>query len=146
MEGYTVKKGTVLFREGDREDCMYALMAGSVRIVSGLGTPGEKELTRLTGGDYFGEMGMLEREPRSASAIAADDSRVMRITPENFEEFFTQRPEKVLSILQRTSHRLRELSGQAQTAAAALSRAKAAEAEGKPLSKDLKALLKRLAS
>jgi hypothetical protein len=60
--------GAVVFEEGDPGSRMYVIHSGEVRIVKRVGAR-EVELARLGPGEAFGEMALLERQPRSATAV-----------------------------------------------------------------------------
>src|SRR5919202_1911243 len=64
----------VVFREGDAGDALYLVGRGSIRI-SKSGRGGQQETLGFIGpGSFFGEMALLDRQPRSASAIAPEPS------------------------------------------------------------------------
>ena len=97
METKTFKKGEVIFKQGDLSDCMYDILWGKVGIYANYGTPEEKLLTTLETERFFGEMGMIEGRLRSATAVALEkDTRLRVITPETFNDYFRERPAKVL--------------------------------------------------
>jgi CRP/FNR family cyclic AMP-dependent transcriptional regulator len=64
--------GEEIFREGDLGDAMYVLLEGKVRISKQIPGVGEEALGILERGDYFGEMALIDRQPRSADAKAHD--------------------------------------------------------------------------
>ena len=104
-------KGDVLFREGEKGLCMYAVHSGSVGIYSNFGTELEKKLTSLYANTFFGEMGMLDNEARSATAVIEEDGTTLeRILPENLEELFRTNPMEIDMILRHLSSRLRQLT------------------------------------
>ena len=115
-DGYAGKvesypKGTVIFREGETGDCMYAIHWGEVGIYSGYGTDAQKELTTLAANTFFGEMGMISGEPRSATAVVLmDNTSVETISPDGFHELTEKNPPKASSVLQHLAHRLRQLT------------------------------------
>jgi len=104
------KAGTVIFREGEPGRCMYAIHWGQVGIYADYGKPGQKLLDELTSGQFFGEMGMIEDKPRSATAVAMTDTTLEIINAEDLTELFEQNPLKVDMILRNLSHRLRKLT------------------------------------
>lgn len=107
----TFPKGTVIFREGDEANCMFDIHWGSVGIYTGYGTPGQKLLTELTANRFFGEMGMIDGEPRSATAVTLEeDTTLETIYPEDLEALFRKNPPKVDMILRHLSFRLRRLT------------------------------------
>lgn len=107
----TFNKNQVIFRQGESSPCMYDVHWGKVGIYADYGTPNEKLLTELLADEFFGEMGMIENCPRSATAVALErNTKVQVITPETFQRYFTERPSKVLQIMQHMSQRLRRLT------------------------------------
>jgi len=73
--------GEVLFREGDPGDAMYVVLEGRVRISKHIPGAGEEALAILERGDYFGEMALIDRQPRSAEAKAHDGDAVVLSIP-----------------------------------------------------------------
>ena len=108
MEIKTFNRGIVIFREGDPGDCMYDVYSGKVGIYTAYGEPGQKLLMEYHPDQYFGEMGLLEHAPRSATAVAIEnDTSVAVITEESFGEFFEKNPARVLMVMQQMSRNLR---------------------------------------
>ena len=106
-------KGTVICKEGDIVPCMYDIHWGRVGIYSNYGKPEQVELTVLGANNFFGEMGMVDNAPRSATAVALDnDTTVEIIHPEDFAELFKQNPYKVDMIVRHLSTRLRKLTAE----------------------------------
>ena len=109
MQLKTFKQGEVIFREGDSGDCMYEVYTGKVGIYAAFGTPEQTLLADYYPDHYFGEMGLLEKAPRSATAVAmVDNTTVASITDDTFGEFFKKNPANVLAILQQMSRNLRK--------------------------------------
>lgn len=67
-----LEPGEGIFREGDPGDAMYVVLEGRVRISKQIPGVGEEALGILERGDYFGEMALIDRQPRSADAKAHD--------------------------------------------------------------------------
>ena len=104
MRGASYKKGEIIFREGDPGNCMYDIFWGR-----GYGTPQEKLLAELKTEDFFGEMGLLDRAPRSATVVSlSDDTYLGVITESDFHEYFQEKPAKVFLIMQQLSQKLRK--------------------------------------
>lgn len=100
-----------IFREGDKGDCMYYVFAGKVDIYSDFGNIDEKLLTTVDEGGFFGEMGMIEHLPRSATAIAqTNDTYIEQIFEEDLNLLVEQTPEFVIEILAHLSNRLRKMT------------------------------------
>lgn len=107
----TYEAGTIIFKKGEFARCMYAVYGGSVGIYSDYGTDNQNRLTELFPVSFFGEMGMVADETRSATAVAeADDTYVEIIRPEDLEDLMSESPVKVEMIIKHLSHRLRTLT------------------------------------
>ena len=101
--------GDVIFRAGEQSDCLYDIHDGVVGIYSDYQTSNEKLLAELHTDEVFGEMGILDDMPRSASAVCLKDCTVLVVKPENFMMFFQKKPAMVLQILQRMCIQVRDL-------------------------------------
>ena len=86
---------------------------GLVRVCKHLGLPHEVELARLSPGDFFGEMCILETLPRSATVQAVIDTTVYSLTSLNFYHLYQAMPAQysilVVNIARDLSRRLRHL-------------------------------------
>jgi CRP/FNR family cyclic AMP-dependent transcriptional regulator len=85
-----VKKDEIIFKEAETGDAFYLIVSGSVRISTIVPGVGEEALTILREGEYFGEMALIDDAPRSASAIANDDTILLLIEKENFRKLLAQ--------------------------------------------------------
>ena len=107
----TYRKGTVIFKEGEVGKCMYIVYGGTVGIYTNYGDPKQIRLTELYPVSFFGEMGMISDDARSATAVAeSDDTYVEIVRPEGLEQLFKESPVKVEMILKHLSYRLRMLT------------------------------------
>ena len=79
-----VAAGQDVVREGDEADALYLVEAGAMRVSSHEGTGRERELTSLGPGDYFGEIGLMRRIPRTATVSATAPGRLLRIDGGSF--------------------------------------------------------------
>ncbi len=70
------KTGDAIIQEGERGNLFYLIVAGHVRVVAD-GLEGPKEVARLAPGQFFGEMAVLNDEPRTASVIAIAEVRCL---------------------------------------------------------------------
>jgi CRP-like cAMP-binding protein len=75
--------GEVIFKEGALADEMYVVLSGTVLITKFIPGAGEEALAFLGRGDYFGEMALIDRQPRSAGALAHDDGATILAIPAN---------------------------------------------------------------
>lgn len=106
------QSGEVIFREGTYEPCMYQLLEGRVGIYACYGQEGETLLTELKAenGACFGEMGLIESMPRSATAVALEDVRAEVVTRENFGAYFQEQPQRIYQVMAQMGGRIRVLS------------------------------------
>lgn len=110
------KKNEVIFREGDLGDAFYLIVTGGVRISTLVPGVGEEALTILREGEYFGEMALIDDAPRSASAIANEDTMLLCIGKDDFRKLLERQTDiayKLLWIFTKTlSARLRKTDEQ----------------------------------
>ena len=108
MNTLVFKKGDVIFRQGDYSEVMYDIAKGKVGVFADYETETVQQLAELKAGDFLGEMGMIEVYPRSAAAVALeDDTALTEIGEDDLNEFFKDKPEKLLQIMKQMSERLR---------------------------------------
>ena len=103
--------GTVLFREGDPGGEMYVIQRGSVSISARVGAV-EKVLTTLGQGEFFGEMSILNRAPRSATAACVEDCQLLVVDARTFEAMVRASSEIAVRMIQKLAGRLAEADRQ----------------------------------
>lgn len=85
-----VDAGSRIITEGDPADAFYVLLEGRVRVSTRDDTGGVEELATLAAGDFFGEVGLLESIPRTASVDATEPARLLRIPGSDFVDTLTR--------------------------------------------------------
>ena len=105
-ENYKVDAGTVLVREGRREDEFYLIVDGSAKV-----TRGGKKIATLGSGDYFGELAVLIPGPRNATVTTTSTSEVLGIASRDFWALATEVPQILRSVLVGTARRLHQADG-----------------------------------
>jgi CRP-like cAMP-binding protein len=110
-------RGETLFLEGDPGTSLCIIDKGRVKL--GLTSAEGREiiLDLLGPGDVFGELALLDGEPRSANAIAVEASDVLLLARDEFLHFLRQHPQASLVLLSTLSHWLRRLTTQMQDTA-----------------------------
>ena len=109
MQTLSYQSGEVIFSQGSFATTMYEVSSGLVGIYAAYGTEGEHHLATFGPGSCFGEMGLVECYPRSATAVALEqDTTLVEVSADDFSTFYANRPEKVLSVMRQVSARLRE--------------------------------------
>ncbi len=137
-------KGSVIFKEGAWEIAMYDIISGKVGIYANYGEANETLLTELTAGRYFGEMAVVDALPRSATAVALEDTETSVIKGGEFDEYLTENTHKVIDIFQSLCTRLRELSKDYIDTCATIT--EYVEAEGKKNDKTFIGKIKKIVS
>jgi SulP family sulfate permease len=104
-------KDEVIFREGDAGSALYIIGKGCVSILAAVGGEMNKRLTTFGDGLYFGEMSLLEEAPRSATAVADEETELFMLEKNDFERIIHEDSEigmkVLLGIARGLSHRLR---------------------------------------
>lgn len=101
-------RGQVIFYEGDLGGSLYIIVTGSVKIVIMADDGREHILGLLHQGDFFGEVSLIDGEPRSATAIALDNVSVVMISRDDFIRLLRENPEMSLKIMVTLCERLRK--------------------------------------
>jgi len=107
-----VKQGEEILVEGETGREMYIIEEGRVEIFRRSGAE-ERSLRVLEAGDFFGEMGLLDDQPRGASARAATDARLLLIDHTTFDQMLRQYPEVSIRIMRSLCQRLRAAAAEA---------------------------------
>jgi CRP/FNR family transcriptional regulator/CRP/FNR family cyclic AMP-dependent transcriptional regulator len=103
---------TVVLEGDDSVQALYLIASGSVQVYM-TGVDGrETILSFLERGDFFGEMSLIDGEPRSASVRTVTDSQMLIIYREGFLSLIKQYPELAMSLLSEMSKRLRKANKQ----------------------------------
>jgi CRP/FNR family transcriptional regulator/CRP/FNR family cyclic AMP-dependent transcriptional regulator len=105
-------KDSVIFFEHDPGDSLYLIVSGRVRVTILADDGREIVLAVLGEGDFFGEMSLLDNEPRSATAIAMEDTEVLIIHQKEFFSIVEKRPPILIKLLSVISARLRKANHQ----------------------------------
>ena len=89
----TVDPGVSIVREGEHADALYVVLDGTVEVwARGQAGGAEHQLATLGPDSYFGEIGLLERIPRTATVVASVPTRLYRIGGEEFLDALTSSP------------------------------------------------------
>lgn len=96
--GKEFRPGQMIFCEWEPGDSLYIIVKGKVKIVKIFGKT-QKTLDVMEEGSIFGEMALLEEEPRSASAIAITETKLLEFNKENFNMIIQKYPQLVYNLL-----------------------------------------------
>jgi len=103
-------KNTILIQEGDKGDALYIIRSGRVKVYLDDANGKEIVLKTMIVGEHFGEMSLLDSEPRSASIMTVEPSEFSIITRANFEKVLLQNPRIAINLMKELSHTLRVLT------------------------------------
>jgi len=100
-----VQQGEPVFYKGATGSQMYVVLGGKVLVYDG-----KQCIATLTTGDTFGEMALIDSEPRSATVVAGEDSHLFVLSETTFQRLMTKRVSirMLLNLVRILSHRLRE--------------------------------------
>ncbi len=104
--------GEVIFREGDLGDGLYLIAEGQIQISAMLADGERGMLARLGPGDYFGEMAIVDDEPRSATAAAEEQSVLYFIPRDEVLQLLARTPKLAVSLVREFSKRMRDFNRQ----------------------------------
>jgi CRP/FNR family cyclic AMP-dependent transcriptional regulator len=100
-------KGSVILFEDDPGDALYVVVAGQVKVVL-IGEDGrEVILATLADGDFFGEMSLIDDQPRSAHVIAMEASNLLVLRRDDFQRCLEETPRIAVGLLRALTKRLR---------------------------------------
>lgn len=105
------KPQDIICKQGESGDCMYIIQAGKVEVFLTTST-GEKSLAFYGPGDFFGEMSMIDKAPRSANIRAVEETRLISLDAQTFDAHIQTNPAIVRKILINMSNRLRDANKQ----------------------------------
>ena len=102
IEARAFKAGSVIFREGDEAHELFVIKSGQVRIQIG-----NRTVNELAADSIFGEMALIDGEPRSATAIAMTDVELVPVSEKQFLFLVSQTPYFALKVMRMLAQRLR---------------------------------------
>ena len=101
-------RGSVIMAEGDRVDSLYIVIAGRLKVMMGEADGKEVILGIIGPGEFFGEMGLIDDRPRSASVIAIEPCELLSVTRRDFKKCLVENTEVAMTVLRVLVRRLRE--------------------------------------
>lgn len=110
---YEYPPGTVLFRQGERGEQMYVVRSGKLELTRTVGGR-EARLGVLEAGEFCGELSVLARAPRSATARVIERARLLVIDASTFETMIKHSTEVAVRLIQQLATRLVDTSRQVE--------------------------------
>jgi len=107
MDTVKIAKGSILFKEGDDGEHLYVIVDGKLKLGTSSGDGRENLLSILGPGEMFGELSLFDPGPRTSTATAVTDAKLLSLGHEKVIPWLKQHPEVSLQLLTRLSQRLR---------------------------------------
>ena len=107
MDAVKIAKGSILFKEGDDGEHLYIIIDGKLKLGTSSGDGRENLLSILGPGEMFGELSLFDPGPRTSTATAVTDAKLLSLSHEKVIPWLRQNPEVSLQLLTRLSQRLR---------------------------------------
>lgn len=106
FESFTA--GQTIFSAGEPGDMMYVVKDGDVDVVVG-----GKVLETVGTGGILGEMALIDKQPRSATAVAKTDCKLVSVDEQRFQRLVQQTPHFALQVMRVMARRIRQMDAQA---------------------------------
>lgn len=103
-----LNKGQVLFKEGQEGDRLYVVVHGKIKLGTTSADGRENLLSILGPGEMFGELSLFDPEPRTSTATAVTDARLVSLAHDAVIGLVTSHPQTSLELLRRLAQRLRK--------------------------------------
>ena len=106
----TYRKNTIVINEGDETDSLYLILSGRVKVFLSSEDGREAVLNHQGPGEYFGEMSLIDRQPRAASVMTVEPARLMILSRGDFMRCLASNPEIALNLIEPMTSRIRMLA------------------------------------
>ncbi len=105
----TYRAGDVIVRQGDTSMSFYVVLSGAVRIVRHAGEDARVEIVEEGPGSFFGEMGVIDDQPRAATVVALEPTECALLAKWDFQRELQADPEIGLALITVLNARIRTL-------------------------------------
>jgi CRP/FNR family cyclic AMP-dependent transcriptional regulator len=104
-EEYSYPEGAVFVKEGARSEQLFVILEGSARVIRR-----GRTVARIHPGDFFGEISLLDGQPRTATVIAETPVRCLVLLRKEFEKIIKEMPTVGSRVLRSLAARFREMN------------------------------------
>jgi CRP/FNR family cyclic AMP-dependent transcriptional regulator len=101
-------RGSVIMHAGDPTDSLYIIISGRLKVMMGEADGKEVILAILGPGEFFGEMGLIDDSPRSATVLAIEPCELLAVSKFAFKKCLAEKFEVAMAVLRVLTRRLRE--------------------------------------
>ena len=107
MDSVKINKGGILFKEGDSGEHVYVIVEGKLKLGTSSGDGRENLLSILGPGEMFGELSLFDPGPRTSTATAVTDAKLLSLSHAKLIPWLRENPDVSLQLLARLAQRLR---------------------------------------
>jgi CRP/FNR family cyclic AMP-dependent transcriptional regulator len=104
----SVPRSTTIMASGDATDSLYIVLSGRLKVMMSDAEGKEVILSILGSGEFFGEMGLIDDAPRSASVVAIEPCELLCIAKRDFKKCLAENFEMAMAVMRGLVRRLRE--------------------------------------
>ena len=104
----SVTRGTIIMAAGDPTDSLYIVLSGRLKVMMSDAEGKEVILTIIGPGEFFGEMGLIDDAPRSASVVAIEPCELLAINRRDFKKCLAENFDMSMAVMRGLVRRLRE--------------------------------------
>ncbi|KAB1076058.1 Crp/Fnr family transcriptional regulator [Methylobacterium planeticum] len=108
----SLRAGEVLFRENDLGDALYGIRRGEILIETGSEAGKRVVLNTLGAGDIFGEIALLDGQPRTADALAMEPTDLFVLRRSDLLSYLSREPAIAIKLIELLCARVRYIAGQ----------------------------------
>jgi CRP/FNR family cyclic AMP-dependent transcriptional regulator len=101
-------RGSIIMAAGDPTESLYIVLSGRLKVMMSDADGKEVILTIIGPGEFFGEMGLIDDSPRSASVVAIEACELLAITRRDFKKCLAENFEMSMAVMRGLVRRLRE--------------------------------------
>src|SRR6195256_4625636 len=104
----SIPRSTTVMAGGDATDSLYIVLSGRLKVMMSDAEGKEVILTILGPGEFFGEMGLIDDSPRSASVVAMESCELLSVAKRDFKKCLAENFEMAMAVMRGLVRRLRE--------------------------------------
>ncbi len=104
----SVPRASTIMAAGDPIDCLYIVITGRLKVMMGEADGKEVILSIIGPGEFFGEMGLIDDRPRSASVVTIEPCELLSVTKRDFKKCLAENVEMSMTVMRGLVRRLRE--------------------------------------
>jgi CRP/FNR family cyclic AMP-dependent transcriptional regulator len=104
----SASRSTTIMAGGDATDSLYIVLSGRLKVMMSDSDGKEVILSILGPGEFFGEMGLIDDEPRSASVVTIEPCELLSISKRDFKKCLVENSEMSMAVMRGLVRRLRE--------------------------------------